>query len=122
VLVYLFLDEEPRFPHAWLQVTCPTTRIGRIANYSGFNGEMVPKGKTCLCCELYCFGEDELLKSTDQEIVNLVLDDCARSHLLDPTKCFDHLVLRLPGADASQNRDNWMSKARLQLLEQLKQF
>lgn len=122
VLVYLFLDEEPRFPHAWLQVTCPTTRIGRITNYSGFNGDMVPKGKTCLCCELYCFGEDDLLKLSDQEIVKVVLEDCARSHLLDPKKCFDHLVLRLPGADASQNRDNWMSNARLQLLEQLKQF
>jgi protoporphyrinogen oxidase len=122
VLVYLFLDEEPKFPHAWLQVTCPTTRIGRIANYSGFNGDMVPKGKTCLCCELYCFGEDELLKLNDQEIVKLVLDDCATSQLLDPGKCLDHLVLRLPGADASQNRDNWMSKARIQLLEELKQF
>ncbi len=122
VLVYLFLDEEPRFPHAWLQVTCPKTRIGRIANYSGFNGDMVPKGKTCLCCELYCFGEDDLLKLDDKQIAELVLKDCAESHLLDRTKCFDHLVLRLPGADASQNRDNWMSKERKQLLEELKQF
>jgi protoporphyrinogen oxidase len=122
VLVYLFLDEEPRFPQAWLQVTCPSTRIGRIANYSGFNGDMVPKGKTCLCCELYCFGEDSLLNLTDNEIVDLVLNDCSRSKLLDPAKCFDHLVLRLPGADASQNRDNWMSKARVELLKQLAQF
>jgi protoporphyrinogen oxidase len=122
VLVYLFLDEEPRFPHAWLQVTCPSTRIGRIANYAGFNGDMVPKGKACLCCELYCFGEDSLLSLTDKQIVERVLNDCARSKLIDPAKCFDHLVLRLPGADASQNRDNWMSKARIQLLKQLAQF
>jgi protoporphyrinogen oxidase len=122
VLVYLFLNEEPRFPHAWLQVTCPSTRIGRIANYSGFNGDMVPKGDTCLCCELYCFGEDRLLSLSDKDIVDAVLTDCARSKLLDPAKCFDHLVLRLPGADASQNRDNWMSKARVQLLKQLAQF
>jgi hypothetical protein len=122
VLVYLFLNEEPKFPHAWLQVTCPKTRIGRIANYAGFNGDMVPKGKTCLCCELYCFGEDNLLKLSDKEIADLVLDDLSRFKLLDRAKCFDHLVLRLPGADASQNRDNWMSEARRQLLEELKQF
>ena len=122
VLVYLFLNEEPRFPHAWLQVTCPTTRIGRIANYAGFNGDMVPKGKTCLCCELYCFGEDDLLTLNDEQIAKLVLDDCAKSRLLDPSNCFDHLVLRLPGADASQNRDNWMSKSRLKLLAELEQF
>lgn len=122
VLAYLFLNEEPRFPHAWLQVTCPTTRIGRIANYAGFNGDMVPKGKTCLCCELYCFGEDDLLTLNDEEIAKLVLHDCAESRLLDPSNCFDHLVLRLPGADASQNRDNWMSKSRLKLLAELEQF
>jgi protoporphyrinogen oxidase len=122
VLVYLFLNEEPRFPHAWLQVTCPTTRIGRIANYAGFNGDMVPKGKTCLCCELYCFGEDDLLALKDEQIAKLVLHDCAKSRLLDPASCFDQLVLRLPGADASQNRDNWMSKSRLKLLAELERF
>jgi hypothetical protein len=122
VLVYLFLDEEPQFAHAWLQVTSPDTRIGRIANYAGFNGDMVPKGKTCLCCELYCFGEDELLKLDDAQIAKLVLDDCVKLKLVHADKCFDSLVLRLPGADASQNRDNWMSPARLKLLAELDQF
>ena len=35
--LYLFLNEKPRFPHAWLQVTCPSTRIGRITNYAAFS-------------------------------------------------------------------------------------
>jgi hypothetical protein len=120
--VYLFLDEEPHFPHAWLQVTCPTTRIGRITNYSGFNADMVPKGKTCLCCEYYCFGPDPFLEKDNDEIARIALDDCARFNLVDPSKCFDRLVLRLPGADASQNRDNWMTKARLKLFSELEQF
>jgi len=51
VLVYLFLNRPPTFPHAWLQVTCQKSRIGRITNYSGFNSDMVPAGKGCLCCE-----------------------------------------------------------------------
>jgi protoporphyrinogen oxidase len=122
VLVYLFLNENPRFPHAWLQVTCPSTRIGRITNYAAFSRDMVPEGKTCLCCEMYCFGPDKLLEMDDLSIAKLALDDCGRSGLLDPEKCFDHLVLRLPGADASQNRDNWMSPSRLKLLAELEQF
>jgi protoporphyrinogen oxidase len=122
VLVYLFLNEEPRFPHAWLQVTCSSTRIGRITNYAAFSRDMVPKGKTCLCCEMYCFGPDKLLEMDDQSIAKLAVDDCARSGLLDPAQCFDHLVLRLPGADASQNRDNWMSPSRLKLMAELEQF
>jgi protoporphyrinogen oxidase len=122
VLVYLFLNEEPRFPHAWLNVTCPNTRIGRITNYSGFNGDMVPRGRTCLCCEFYCFGPDPLLELEDKDISQIALEDCARSGLIDPAKCFHQLIMRFPGADASQNRDNWMSKSRLKLLAELEQF
>jgi protoporphyrinogen oxidase len=122
VLVYLFLKEEARFPHAWLNVTCPSTRIGRITNYAGFNGEMVPKGKTCLCCEFYCFGPDPFLDLDDKDIAEMAVANCARWGLIDSPKCFDQLVLRFPGADASQNRDNWMSKSRLKLLAELEQF
>ena len=42
--------------------------------------------------------------------------------MVDAAKYFDHLVLKLPGADASQNRDNWMMKSRLKLIEELGQF
>ena len=96
VLVYLFLNEEPRFPHAWLQVTCPSTRIGRITNYAAFSRDMVPQGKTCLCCEMYCFGPDKLLEMDDQAIAKLAVDDCARSGLVDAAQCFDHLVCGFP--------------------------
>lgn len=122
VLAYLFLDEPPRFPHAWLQVTCPSTRIGRITNYTAFNGDMVPPGKTALCCEYYCFGPDPLLEMDNAAIAKMTLDACAQSGLVDPSRCRDQLVLKLPGADASQNRDNWMQASRLRQLEALARF
>jgi protoporphyrinogen oxidase len=122
VLVYMFLNEEPCFPQAWLQVTCPKTRIGRITNYTAFNGDMVPPGKSCLCCEFYCFGEDPLLQMKDEEITELALSYLSKMKLANQAKCFDRLVLRLPGADASQNRGNWMSKERVQLLSEFDNF
>lgn len=122
VLVYLFLNESPRFPHAWLNVTCPKTRIGRITNYTGINGDMVPPGKTCLCCEFYCHGQDPLLALDNSALVQLTLDECTKSRLVDRAQCFDHRVLRLPGADASQNRHNWMSNMRQGLIGELKPF
>jgi protoporphyrinogen oxidase len=122
LLVYLFLNEPPRFPHAWLNVTCPNSRMGRITNYTGINGDMVPPGKTCLCCEFFCAAGDELLAKDDQALAQVALDECAKHNLLDPAKCFDKLVLRLPGADASQNRHNWMSNMRKGLLGALTPF
>ncbi|MFN0129757.1 MAG: NAD(P)-binding protein [Verrucomicrobiales bacterium] len=122
ILAYLFLNEPPRIPHAWLQVTCPSTRIGRITNYTAFNGDMVPPGKTALCCEFYCFGPDPLLDLDDAAIAQLTLDDCARAGLVTRQALADSLVLRLPGADASQNRDNWMQASRLRQLNHLAKF
>ncbi len=86
------------------------------------NGSMVPKGKTALCCEFYCFDNDPLAASPDSEIVKLTLDECARFGLIDHNKCFDSMVVRFRGADASQNRHNWLSKDRLKLVAQLQLF
>lgn len=122
VLVYLFIDAEPMFPHFWLQVTCQKTRIGRITNYAALNADMVPRGKTCLCCEFYCDDDDPLLKLDDKQFAGLALEDCSKSNLLDRGKCFDSLVLRLPGADASQNRHNWLNRHRQRLHAELRQF
>jgi len=120
VLVYLFLNEKPRFPQAWLDVTCPKTRVGRITNYAALNGEMVPPGKSSFCVEYYCFDDDPLLNQTDQQFSEMALTECSGFNLLDRTTCFDSMVLRFPGADASQNRHNWLSRIRLGLLEELK--
>jgi len=122
ILVYLFQNGASMFPQAWLNVTCPDTRIGRITNYSNFNGRMVPEGKSCICCEYFCYDEEPLIQETDPQFIERTIEYCHRSKLIDRTKVYDTLVLRLPGADASQNRDNWMNPARIALLNDLKPF
>lgn len=120
VLVYLFLDRPVTFPHAWLQVTCTRTRIGRITNYSGFEADMVPQGRGCLCCEYYCYGADPLLELDDKEIARQTAEFCVSAGLMDAQCRVEERVLRLPGADASQNRHNWITSMRLGLLEEIK--
>ena len=123
VLVYLFLNRAPKFPHAWLQVTCPGSRIGRITNYSGFNSDMVPAGKGCLCCEYYCFGENDPLLTLDpKELTRQTIDFCVDSGLMDRESFVEELVLKFPGADASQNRHNWITSMRLGLVNEVKPY
>jgi hypothetical protein len=83
---------------------------------------MVPKGKTAICCEYYCYGDDPLLKLDDRQMAAFALDECARSGLLHKDKCFDTMVLKFPGADASQNRHNWFSEERQRIYAKLRQF
>lgn len=122
VLVYLFLHEEPRFPHAWLEVATPDMKAGRITNYARFNGEMVPAGRTCLCVEFFCFGRDPLFDLDDEEIRRLAMDECTRSSLIDPDACFDSLVLRLPGADAATDWRDWEIDGTRHLAARLARF
>lgn len=124
VLVYLFLDENPRFPHAWLNVTCPKMKAGRITNYTAFNGDMVPKGQTSLCVEFFCVGADALLELSNEEIQELALEECVKSGLVDAKKCLKDLdlVLRLPGINAATKWQDWLSEERLNLFAELKQF
>ena len=119
VLVYLFLDEPPRFPHAWLDVTDPSLAVGRIANYDGFNGEMVPPGKTCLAVEYFLVGDDPMLTRTNEAILGLAIHECAKSGLIDPLAVFDHLVLRLPGAFAADDFRSWQSPGVTALLDRI---
>jgi protoporphyrinogen oxidase len=116
ILVYLFSAVPPRFPHAWLHVTCPTTRIGRITNYAMFGGEMVPKGQTCLCVEFFCAGSDPLRELDAVALHAQALEECAKFGLVVPATCFDHLVLKLLGVDAATTWRDWLTDTRRQLL------
>lgn len=119
ILVYLMFDHPPKFPQAYLYGTCPRTRMGRITNFAAYSDRMVPAGKSCLCCEVYCFGDDEMLRMTDAEVADRIRQDCGAAGLGEPARCIDQLVLRLPGADASQNRHNWINRQRLEMVSQL---
>lgn len=107
VLVYLFLDEPPRFPHAWLDVTDPALKVGRVANFAGFNGEMVPPGKTCLAMEYFLVGEDTMLTAENDALLSLAAHEAAASGLVDPEKLTDHMILRLPGVFAADDYRSW---------------
>src|SRR5919106_457433 len=48
-LIYLFLNEPPRYPHAWLEVNDTKMKAGRITNYAAFNGDMVPQEGLPVC-------------------------------------------------------------------------
>lgn len=122
VLVYLFLKESPRFPHVWLNVTCPTMRAGRITNYAAFHGDMVPKDQTCLCVEFFCVGAEPLLELQDDELRDLAVRECDRVRLIDPAKLFDHLVLKLPGGDAATHARDWLCESRRKLFAGFNQF
>ncbi|MDA8744931.1 FAD-dependent oxidoreductase [Rubripirellula amarantea] len=122
ICVYLFFDEPPRFPHSWLKVTCPRLKAGRVTNYSIFSRKMVPSGKTCLCVEFCCLGQDPLLDESDERLKELALAEVAGADLVDKARFFDHLVRRLPGVDGATDLNDWWNPTRREMLDRSRKF
>ena len=120
--MYLFLNEVPRFPHVWLEVTTPGKSFRRITNYAALNGEMVPLGRTCLCVEAFCAEDDSLLGLDDAGIIKIALQEIASARLLDANRIFDAFVLRLPGADAAVHSTAWKTSEQQFLLGFVNRF
>lgn len=122
ILVYLFLDQAPRFPHAWLEVNDADVKAGRITNFAAFNGDMVPPHKTCLCVEFFCAGKDPLLQFSPKQLVDLAIRECAENQLIDPEKLLDTLVTSMKRTNAAASWRDWQKAFKLKLLEDVRQF
>jgi hypothetical protein len=55
----------------------------------------------------------------ERELVRSTIEYCESAGLMAPGSTVDDLVLKLPGADASQNRHNWITSMRLGLIEEI---
>lgn len=121
VLVYLFYGEPPRFPHAWLRVTCPDMRAGRITSYAAFGGEMVPEGSTALCVEYFCDAGDPLLDVDTAELCGFAQSECLAAGLVPATPA-DAFALVLPAANAATSWRDWLTPERQRLLARTREF
>jgi len=119
VLVYLFLDEPCRFPHAWLEVNDTDLRAGRITNYAAFNGDMVPEGKACLCVEFFAVGDNPLTRLSAREVAALAIQECADNGLIDPAKLLDTYVTTMRRTNAAASWRDWQKAFKMQLLKEV---
>jgi protoporphyrinogen oxidase len=119
VLVYLFLDEPCRFPHAWLEVNDTDLHAGRITNYAAFNGDMVPEGKACLCVEFFFVGDNPLTRLAAPELAALAIQECTDNALIDPSKLLDTYVTTMKRTNAAASWRDWQKAFKTQLLKEV---
>src|SRR5690606_2867921 len=110
-LGYFFLDAPPRFPHAWLEVTCPKVEIGRVTSYGAFGGEMVPVGRGALAAELYIHDLDRRRAASDEDVLDEMEHELTLSGLIRGDEVASRRLVRIPGAEASNDYRAWASPA-----------
>ena len=121
ILIYLFINEKSRFPHVWINVANPNSKLGRITSYGNFNGSMVPENKTCLCLEYFISGDDDLLSLSDAQLYAYALNDCREADLFNPERCEDYRVIRLAHANAAVSWTDYLHEpAKLHWYEKIR--
>ena len=122
LLLYLFVEEPARFPHAWLEVTCPRLRAGRITGYANFGGGMVPEGRSCVAVELFAKQGDDILEMDDTGVADLLTAEVTGAGLVTAGRVSERLLLRAPGAEASNQYRTWQSPAFRALVAEVGRF
>lgn len=115
ILLYLFLDKPADFPHAWLNVSCPDLVTGRVTNYANFGGDMVPADKGCIAVEVFTRPEDPAIELGDDELIQLLVAEVGGAKLIDTEAIADTMLIRLPGAEASNEFQNFRTPAMTEL-------
>jgi protoporphyrinogen oxidase len=97
-LVALMTTEHEPFPDNWIYIHDPATRAGRVQNFGAWSDSMVLPGTTCLGVEYFCFEGDEIWEMSDSEAVEFAKAELARIGLIDPSRVFDGVKVRVPKA------------------------
>jgi len=97
-LVALMTREAEPFPDNWIYLHDPRTKAGRVQNFGAWSADMVPQGATCLGVEYFCFEDDEIWNMTDEDAVAMATEDLAKIGIIDPSKVFNGVKVRVPKA------------------------
>jgi protoporphyrinogen oxidase len=86
-------------PDNWVYIHDPAVQVGRVQNFRSWSPEMIPDGvSACLGLEYFCFENDGLWASPDQDLIALAKREIDRIGLMRADEVADACVVRQPKA------------------------
>ena len=93
--VALKIKSDDLFPDNWIYIHDDQVQVGRVQNFRSWSPEMVPdEGVACVGLEYFCFENDGLWSSSDDELVELATKEIAILGLCDPKDVIGGTVVR----------------------------
>jgi protoporphyrinogen oxidase len=84
ILVYLEFDLEKVSDDHWFYLLDPKFRCNRVTEQKNLSASTMAPGKTVLSFELTCRVGDEYWRKSDEELYQIVLNDCANIEFMKP--------------------------------------
>ena len=98
VIVTVMLDRESVSDLTWIYLPEKNVPIGRIHEPKNWSIHMAPEGKTHLVCEYFCFQDDDIWSSGDEELGSLTAKSLEGLGIIEGGDVIDSYVVRVPRA------------------------
>jgi len=93
--VALMVKSEDLFPDNWIYIHDDRVQVGRVQNFRSWSPEMVPDASiACVGLEYFCFENDSLWSSSDEDLVELAKKEMAILGLCNPQDVVGGAVVR----------------------------
>ncbi|GAC1330157.1 MAG: NAD(P)/FAD-dependent oxidoreductase [Candidatus Dormibacteria bacterium] len=97
--VAVMIRRDNLFPDNWVYIHEEGVKVGRLQNFKNWSAEMVPDpSTTCIGLEYFCFENDGLWASSDDDLVALAARELESLGLITRDEVFDGVVVRQPKA------------------------
>jgi protoporphyrinogen oxidase len=91
--VALIIKDREQFSDNWIYIHDPQVQVGRIQNFKSWSPEMVPDPDCCCYgLEYFCFKDDGLWLSSDEELIELAKSEIEKIGLAKATDVLDGCV------------------------------
>jgi protoporphyrinogen oxidase len=93
--VALKIKSEDLFPDNWIYIHDDKVQVGRVQNFRSWSPEMVPdEGVACVGLEYFCFENDGLWSSSDEDLIELAKKEMQILGLCVPKDVIGGAVVR----------------------------
>lgn len=97
--VVLIYNKKGLFPDNWIYINNSNVKVVRIQNFNNWSKVMtVDRNSTMLGLEYFCGKNDDIWNSTDNELINLGLEDLEKLNLAKADFFSDGIVYRVSDA------------------------
>jgi protoporphyrinogen oxidase len=105
ILVYLKVEAVDLFPDNWLYIHADSLRTGRITNFRNWSSKLYgDEQNSILALEYWCYDEDKIWTSDDQDLIALASDEMRKTGLIGDATIADGFVHRVKNCYPVYNR------------------
>ena len=98
VIVTIMLNRERVTDLTWLYLPEKDMPLGRIHEPGNWSSCMAPEGKTHIVAEYFCFKNDNIWNSTDEELTSMTVKHLEKLGLISKEDVFDSCIVKVAKA------------------------